>query len=119
MLLLHTQSMSGRAFGAAAFVPLICVGVFAANILIAVIAGGGQPDDHLLIPKAGVVAILVVVVTVAAALTPRLVAHARENELMHPERRKRWVFVLRYYAPLTLSIYWWRHVRQGAPFQRR
>ena len=42
---------------------------------------------------------------------PLYIRHANDNERLQRYERKLWLFALRLYAPISISLYWWRYLR--------
>jgi hypothetical protein len=102
-----------RLVDAATWAMPILIGAFVVVIVIATIAGGGEPDGHLLLPESALGAMLLVAAALDFALLPLYLRHARQNDSLHPARRKRWVFLLRLYGMFSMPVYWVRHVRSA------
>ncbi len=95
---------------AAALVPLACLIAFVMFVIVATLRGGGEPTGNAVVADWMMRGLLIGVAASWVAV-PLYIRHANGNERLQRNERKRWLFALRLYAPVAMSLYWWRYLR--------
>ena len=95
---------------AAALVPLACLLAFMIRVFIASVRGGGDPTGNAVVPD-WLMRGLLLGMAASWVAVPLYIRHAADNETLERHERKRWLFALRLYAPISISLYWWRYLR--------
>ncbi len=94
--------------GQAAHLVLV-VGVIA----VAAVEGGGDPTGHLAIGIGELIVHFVTATILVSVALFLLVRHAQENPHLDPDVRRRWLVSFALWGPVTMPVYWWRHLRRG------